>query len=105
MQIAAPLGWILEVALYMFEGWFGSLCGGFEQNTFLSLQHNTSFHLGEYGCWKMYMYSSLTRRSDASISLAPIDEFITPAKTLRLLTALTESLSKNFLKKYENLRQ
>ena len=85
----------------MFEGWFGSLCGGFEQNTFLSLQHNTSFHQGEYECGKMYMYSSVAevlpggqKPQSHSGLLPPIDQFITPAKTLRLFTALTESLSK-----------
>ena len=93
----------------MFEGWFGSLCGGFEQNTFLSLQHNTSFHQGEYGCWKMHMYSSAAqvllggqKPQSHSGLLAPIDQFITPAKTWKLFTALTASLSK---KKYEILRQ
>ena len=49
----------------------------------------------------MYMYSSAAqvlpggqKPQSHSGLLAPIDQFITPAKTWKLFTALTESLSK-----------
>ena len=53
----------------------------------------------------MYMYSSAAqvlpggqKPQSHSGLLAPIDQFITPAKTLRLFTALTASLSKKNMK-------